>query len=258
MNPENIFNKTLGDNRKSNKIKIYNQKQKAKSVFEAKRIHSGNITVLGTIVSLSDLYVVVSKTKWHCDNDYCNFNGEMSHNPPLSLPMTGFDSTDEKPTLCPKCKFTGFSVTLTHRDAKFVQLEDTEKTDENERLDVIAYDNLTTGLVAGEVVEMTGSIRVQRKAENSKSKKLVNVLHAKSIDYVNRVNVTVTNNDIKNFFKWKDICERTCQRELNAVNRYKQYPQCPECCKWADKIIPMTFRDRLVAMFAPDVIGQEG
>ena len=257
MNPENIFNKTLGDNRKSNKIKIYNQKQKAKSVFEAKRIHSGNITVLGTIVSLSDLYVVVSKTKWHCDNDYCNFNGEMSHNPPLSLPMTGFDSTDEKPTLCPKCKFTGFSVTLTHRDAKFVQLEDTEKTDENERLDVIAYDNLTTGLVAGEVVEMTGSIRVQRKAENSKSKKLVNVLHAKSIDYVNRVNVTVTNNDIKNFFKWKDICERTCQRELNAVNRYKQYPQCPECCKWADKIIPMTFRDRLVAMFAPDVIGQE-
>jgi hypothetical protein len=115
------------------------------SVLQAKRVHNGKITVLGTIVSISEMYILQ-------------------------------DSNAGKAP--------------SYRNARSIQLEDTEKLDENERLDVVLYDDsMIWGVGAGEVVRITGDMRIEDRKGNSKSNKKINVLHATSIQYLNRKEV---------------------------------------------------------------------
>ena len=58
-----------------------------------------------------------------------------------------------------------------YRDAKSIQLEDTEKTDENERLDVILYDDMITNVLAGEVVEVSGEDQIENKKGSKRIKR---------------------------------------------------------------------------------------
>jgi len=148
------------------------------SVIEAKRLHSGNVTVGGTIVSVSDMYVLEIKD-----------NGETEY-----------------------------------RNAKSILLEDTEKLDENERLDVVLYDDKIDNVAAGEIVQIAGKISIEVKKPNNKSKKKYNVLHAKSITYLNRKEILVTDRNIESFEK------------------FASYPQ---------------LLDRLTAMYAPYIIGHD-
>src|SRR5689334_8225466 len=91
---------------------LLGKQKKPFTVLEAKRIHSGDISVIGKIVTVSEMYVI--------------------------------ETADEGNTRV--------------RDAKSIQLEDIEKLDDNERLDVILYDEDIINVVAGEVVEATGTI----------------------------------------------------------------------------------------------------
>ena len=149
-----------------------------KTVLEVKRIHEGVVTVLGTIVSASEMYVV-----------------------------------EQGP--------------LEYRDAKAIQLEDTENPDENERLDVVLYDDMISNVLAGEVVEISGEMSIESK-RGYKSKKKTTVLHAESIKYLNRKELVITDDDISNFHKFAFDCK---------------VPK----CKW-------NLIERLVSMFAPNII----
>lgn len=151
---------------------------KVLSVLEAKRLQGGKPTVIGTIVSVSDMY------KLEQQNDT--------------------------------------KATIEYRNAKSIQLEDTEKLDENERLDVVLYDKMIDNVVAGETVKIVGNMRIEDKKANGKSKKKYNVLHAESIEYLNRKEILVTDKDIESFEK------------------FISYPQLLE---------------RVVSMFAPNIIG---
>jgi DNA replicative helicase MCM subunit Mcm2 (Cdc46/Mcm family) len=124
-----------------------------KRVLEVKRIHEGEVTVLGTIVSASEMYVV--------------------------------EESD--------------SGSINYRDAKSIQLEDTERPDENERLDVVLYDDMILNVLAGEVVEISGIMSIENKRGTSKSKRKVAVLHAESIKYLNRKELVFSITDIDNF-----------------------------------------------------------
>jgi MCM P-loop domain/MCM AAA-lid domain len=156
------------------------EQEKPVSVLKAKRFHDGLVTVLGTIVSVSEMYV-------------------------LEVVNAG------------KAVF---------KHAKSIQLEDTETLDENERLDVILYDDMVNKVIAGETVYVTGNMRVEDKkgGGNSKSKKKITVLHATSIKYLHRKEVLVTERDIETFHK------------------FISYPK------------PI---ERLTAMFAPNIIGHD-
>ena len=122
---------------------------------------------------------------------------------------------------------------LIHRDARFIQLEDTEKLDEHEdeHLEVILYDDLIENVIAGEIVEIEGLNQLQ-DVYNKKSKKKMVVLHAESIKYVNKKEFVITEEHIKAFEKFAKLnCEvEGCQRNLLK---------------------------RLIAMFAPNVIGHD-
>ena len=113
------------------------------------------------------------------------------------------------------------SGSITYKDAKSIQLEDTERPDENERLDVGRYDDMISNVLAGEVVEITGINRIQSKT-GSKSKKKTTVLYAESIKYLNRKELVITDDDITNFQKFAKL---------------------------------PNLLERLVSMYAPDIIG---
>jgi MoxR-like ATPase len=155
-------------------------KDKPMSVLEAKRIHNGTITVIGTIVSVSDMYIVA-----------------------LDSLVNGVTQSVD-------------------RNAKSIQLEDTENLDENEKLDIILFDEMINRVIAGEVIEVTGNMCVVDKRGNSKSKKKINILNATSIKYVNKKEFVITKKDIADF------------------DNFVSYPE------------PIK---RLTAMFAPNIIG---
>lgn len=167
------------ENEKSNlekKDSVRKEQQQPKSVLEAKRIHWGSLCVLGTIVSVSEMYVVEEF-----------YLGSMNF-----------------------------------RNAKSIQLEDTQTPEENERLDVILYDEMTNGVMAGELVEIVGTVWIENKSK-SKTKK-TNVLHASSIKYINKKELVITNKDILTF------------------ERFAGYPNVVE---------------RLLSMMAPNVYGHD-
>ena len=113
---------------------------------------------------------------------------------------------------------------LIYKDAKFIELEDTEKLNENERLAAILYDDLIQNVIAGEIVDIEGRMLIENKNNNKYSKKKIGVLHAESIRYVNRKELLIT------------------PRDIEAFERFAAYP---------NLIL------RLVLMFALNVIGHE-
>ena len=155
--------------------KYLRESLRPRTVLEAKRIHEGEVTVLGTIVSASEMYVV--------------------------------EETD--------------SGSITYKDAKSIQLEDTERPDENERLDVVLYDDDITNVLAGEVVVVKGVNKVENK-RGSKTRKKTTVLHAEFIKYLHRKELVITDIDIQSF---------------------KEFAKLPNLV------------ERLVSMYAPNIIG---
>ncbi len=154
------------------------------SVLEAKRQHSGTWTVLGKIVTVSEMYVI-----------------EVEAIPP----DTG----------------------IVYKDGKSIQLEDIEKLDENERLDVILFNDDISNVIPGEVVEITGNIElVAKNAKKSRIKSVV--VNATSIKYVNRKELVIRPEDIKSFEKFASYTSPG-----------------------------LSLTERLTSMFAPNVVGYE-
>ena len=87
-------------------------------------------------------------------------------------------------------------------------------------------------VVAGEIVEIEGDIRIENKSNIKKSNKRTVVVHAESIRYVNRKDLVITSKDIEGFERFAKLdCEvENCQRNILR---------------------------RLIAMFAPNVVGHE-
>lgn len=126
-----------------------------------------------------------------------------------------------------------------------------------DRLDVILYDDASDNIIDGEIVEIEGEIHTQRGIAGgfNKSNKMVNILHSnKPIIYKNRKETKITQRDIENIHRWKKICQIVYKKELEAVKKYSHLKK-EERPNWVKKIKPMTFEQRITAMFAPNVYG---
>ncbi len=220
------------------------------SVSEAKRMQSGHIIVNGMIASISTLYLVISKSEWECSNFNCSLQGSETFTPPLLVPPQKLDNTAGFNVKCFKCNSTAFNVNHTYRHAMTIQVENVDKNadaDNIDRLEAVMYDDASAHVVAGEVVNIKGNLYVQRKLDGGgKGKKLTGVLHSNEIKYRNKEEIVVTPRDIEIFHKHKKICDRAYTRELEALRRNEP---------WSKKIVPMQYKDRIVAMFAPNIIG---
>jgi replicative DNA helicase Mcm len=197
------------------------------SVSEAKQENSGMITVMGMIISRSSTFKTISKSAWLCNSISCGDRGFMEFNPPEILPPKKLDNTYANPIKC-RCGSNAFDVKHEYHDTVNVQIVDAEKTDNYNALDVMIYDEASKNIIAGEIVTITGDIHVQRKGENAKSKRLVSVLHSKSIVYKNREETKLTKKDIDLIHRHKNIVEKRGT---------------------------LSYIDTIVSMFAPNVIG---
>jgi MoxR-like ATPase len=111
-----------------------------------------------------------------------------------------------------------------NRNARSIQLGDNEKLENTERLDTILFDDMIDNVHYGELVEVEGDIKLEDKKNNKKSNKKYNILHATSIKYLNKKEVSITDDDIESFKKF------ACYK--NPV-------------------------ERITSMFAPNVIGHD-
>lgn len=193
---------TNNNSKETEATKIY-------SVSEAKQVNSGRITVTGMIISRSVTFKTISKSEWECKNLSCVHHGYMTFNPPRVLPVEKLDNTNGHQLRCTNCQSDALDVKHEYHDAVAIQIVDIDKTDNYNSLDVILYDKTSRNIVAGEVVNITGDIHIQRKGENGKGKKLVNVLHSDSIFYKNKEDTKLTSRDIEIIYKHKKIVENS-------------------------------------------------
>ena len=103
------------------------------------------------ITSYSTSYKVISKSEWICQNLNCNLQGSETYTPPLLTPIEKYDNTRGFDPTCPKCKSTTFSVSHIYHNARSIQLEDVDKTAEEEsidRLEVVVYDDAASHVAA--------------------------------------------------------------------------------------------------------------
>lgn len=81
-----------------------------------------------------------------------------------------------------------------------VQLQDTEKFNNIERLFTRLFDDDTKDVKAGEIVSIIGVIDIVKKNEgggNNNNSKYINVLYSKSIEYSRENKIELTHQDVK-------------------------------------------------------------
>jgi replicative DNA helicase Mcm len=184
------------------------------SVSEALRSHMGRYRVKGTITSLTKLFKMISSVEFYCDK--CQKSNKIE----LPEPVFNIKSEDRK---CLNCNSFVKNMNYELVNAICVELQDTEKLDDLERLTVFLFDKDTENIRAGENITIKGQIKI---SEPVKNKKLFPIFHTESIEYDNNDVVNLTESDIK------------------AIKRYT--------VKHGSKII-----DQLVKMFDHSVIGYE-
>ena len=212
-------------------------------VLEAIRAPEGRIKVIGKVVSKTISFRVITSSKWDCNNLNCKNHGEKFYQIPIQHIPKHLDSS-----YCWVCKNMG-SLDVTHvkDNAKRIQLDDIDTIEDKfDRLNVIMYGDASKKISYGEIVEIEGNLITQKMNSNNNTI-MLNVLHSyKSIIYKNKKENKVTQQDIDIFYKWKKICIETYKKESELVKK---------CKRCAQTIIPLTFEQRVVRLFAPNVSG---
>lgn len=200
------------------------QKAGTLTVSDAKRRHWGRITVTGTIVTISDLYQLVTKAGWKCDS--CAGIWEKQVRKLIEPPA--------KPKRCPFCEsYTAYfdelheyvnAVTITIQD-------DIAEPSLDSSMSVVVFEEDTKEIHMGENIKVIGKIE---KLQDKKSRRYHSVLVAESVHYEHRKRLVLTHNDI-----------------LGAKRFVGKLPVNSE------KAFLVGFKDRIIRMFAPNVIGHE-
>jgi DNA replicative helicase MCM subunit Mcm2 (Cdc46/Mcm family) len=209
------------------------------TVAEAKRRHSGRVTIIGMIVSVSELYQLVEKTVWKCC--LCDNYIEKKIRKLTDLPSP---STTKR---CPGCEnnvtedfkelheyINAVTITIQNNDG-----DAPETTSSLDGLSVIVFEKDTEDIHVGENVKIIGIIE---KVQDRRSRKYHSVLLAESVEYEHRRKLALTHNDIQGIKRFAGKLPVYCSTTTTASER-----QAYLC----------SHKERLVKIFAPNVIGHE-
>ena len=133
------------------------------------------------------------------------------------------DDKKGKQTFCPNCNDIG-TIEYEYVNAVCLKIQDDEAYGELEQLDVLVFDELTTNVRPGELVKITGRMEILKNSNKNTYGSLYPVLFAKGLEYRRREEQAVITKEVKSFESFAKM--------PNVV-------------------------DRLVTMFAPDVIGHK-
>ena len=164
------------------------------SVAEAIRRSSGKGAVSGLIVGLSSVIQVIKETEFECSN--CGQSDTESHSPLLfSLPNSISNSNKRK---CISCNSASYG--LKHHSevsAMIIQLQDVEKQNELENLNVVLFDNNTFNVRNGEKAMIAGELHVIQQSSGKNARRMT-YLFANQIEYETPQNesTVVTEEDV--------------------------------------------------------------
>jgi DNA replicative helicase MCM subunit Mcm2 (Cdc46/Mcm family) len=191
------------------------------SVAEAIRRSSGKVAVKGMIIGLSSVEQVVNCTALTCCS--CNHYDSINHNPPLfSLP---YYLSLAKTRKCPSCGQSTYGPSKhQEKSAIIIQMQDEEKQNALESLNVVLFDRDTLNIRNGEKAMALGELHVVQQRGNSK-----------------RITYLFANGGIE-YERTEDTKVVITEDDLSKLNEFVNKP---------DMI------DKLTDMFAPTVIGHE-
>jgi replicative DNA helicase Mcm len=183
------------------------------SIGQAKREKSGLVKVKGTIIGLTPVYNMIVSVELCCDNCGYDTNIDFDH-PIFKLPY----KDKSKCPFCPKGQNPGNSLSaiLEYISVVDIELQDLETFSEIERLSVKVFEKNTFDVVAGEVVNITGELRVIRKNDNPNNK-LETVLFADTIEYERRKEFVLTDKDIQEIEDWMQKIQNEYKNPIDEV-----------------------------------------
>ena len=165
------------------------------TVSEALRTKKGHVEVKGQIATVSSVYNMVSAVTTKCLNCKVEPRKDYSKKPKYAPP-------EDKNCKCISCGEKGFDVTPEWVSVVDIELQDTERFNDIERLYVKLFEGHTNDVGAGEIVSIVGNLGVEKKNESHVGK-YITILYSESIEYTRREKAELTQQDIKDIEVWK-------------------------------------------------------
>jgi replicative DNA helicase Mcm len=194
------------------------------TVSQALRTKLEYFQVIGQIATVTSVYNMVSAANLTCSS--CNYEWKTNYEkrPRSRIP-------DSKSFSCNKCKKEEAVIKVSPEwmPALDIQLQDTEKFNDIERLTVKLFGDDTIDVRAGEIVIVQGYRDVIRKNEGNNSGRYITAFYSEVVNYTRREKIELKQQDIHDIEAWKN-----------------------EANKQGKNII-----DLLVEKFAPAVVGHE-
>lgn len=184
-----------------------------KSIAEAKRMQSGYVKTRGTIMGMSTVYHMFKKSDTTCEA--CGYHEETEYSIPQYRPHV-------KPrSRCPawtKSHAMGDTAVTEYDYIPTVDiwLQDMDRFNDLDRLQVKLFDNNTNDVNTGEVVDIVGHVHVVRNNDNVNSKP-ESVLFSDELIYTKRNEITLTQQDIDEIHQWKQEIKRQGKNVIDEL-----------------------------------------
>jgi replicative DNA helicase Mcm len=194
------------------------------TVSVAIRMHSGDVEVRGMICGLGELEKMITNVFFECGN--CGAMNELQTYSRPRFPYEVDYTNSTRVTRCINCnKKFGNKYDVKVKNAVNIELQDLDNFNDLERLSVVLLDDDTKNISIGEQVVIVGLIEKIRKRG-----KILPFLFATSIEYENREELVMTEQDMKEIQTFANNCGN--RNGKNVI-------------------------DALVFKFAPSVVGYE-
>jgi replicative DNA helicase Mcm len=163
------------------------------SVAECLRLHTGDVKVQGTITSISRLYKMIKSVAIICVR--CGLSEQISYPIPT-------DDVQHMPTGKCNCGSKDKEVAnIEYVNAVKIEIQDSDKFSEIERLICILFDENTKDIQIGSKIMVTGCIQIIKQ----KNRKRIPTLYSNSIKYENKDDFKLTNSDIDAVYRFTKL-----------------------------------------------------
>ena len=177
------------------------------TVSEALRIRKGYYRVVGQIITVSSVYNMVIAINLECYHCGTEDRREYNKKPIYAPPTRGFK--------CINCGEGEMRITPEWISVIDVELQDHEKFNDIERLNVKLFEENTIDVRAGEIVAITGNLDPEKKGEGRG--KYFTMLYSESIEYTRREKLELTPQDVEDIGAWKTSIEEKKQDVIEAL-----------------------------------------
>jgi replicative DNA helicase Mcm len=190
----------------SNQTNLHNDKNPI-SISRCLRLHCGNVSVQGTITSISRLYKMIKSVTLECIT--CSQNAKVDY------PIPQYYSAYKLNKKCVNCeeKITEEEIKIEYVNAISIELQDSDTFSDIEKLWCILFDENTLNIQIGSKVNISGTIQIIHQ----KNRKSIPCLYASSVHYENKDKLELSEQDIESIRRVKKLKGNTIIETLSKM-----------------------------------------